>query len=89
MVFFKDFWIVIKNDFLDDFREFYWNGNIEKSMILNCIILVGRRIDRFNVRSFRFIILVISVYKIIVEVFLGRLGRCFLLRDDRLWMFFL
>ena len=69
--FFQHCWSVLKEDILAVFREFHLQCSFEKS--LTFLTLIPKKADAIEVKDFRPISLVGSVYKIIAKVLANRL----------------
>ena len=64
MAFFHHCWRVVERDVLVVFEEFYQHCKFEKSLNATFIALIPRKNDASNIRDFRPISLVGSLYKI-------------------------
>ena len=63
----------MEKDILAVFEEFYQHCKFEKSLNATFIALIPKKNDASNIRDFRPISLVGSVYKILVKVLANRL----------------
>ena len=68
MAFYHYCWGVVERDVLAVFEEFYQHSKFEKSLNAIFLALVPKKNGAFNIRDFRPISLVGSVYKILVKV---------------------
>ena len=68
LTFFHACWHVIKNDLLAVFEEFYTTGSIERSLNFTFFTLIPKKSNATEVRDFRPISLLGSVYKILAKV---------------------
>ena len=75
MAFFHHCWQVVEKDVLAFFEEFNQYGNFEKSQNATFIALISKKNDASNIRDFRPISLVGSVYKILAKVLANCLKR--------------
>ena len=73
LAFFHHCWGVVERDVLAVFEEFYQHSNFEKSLNATFIALIPRKNGASNIRDFRPISLVGSVYKILAKVLANRL----------------
>ena len=73
MAFYHHRWRVVEKDVLAIFEEFFQHCKFEKSFNATFIALIPKKIDASNVRDFRPISLVGSVYKILAKVLANRL----------------
>ncbi|KAL0010801.1 hypothetical protein SO802_005909 [Lithocarpus litseifolius] len=73
MAFFHHCWRVVERDVLAVFKEFYHHGKFEKSLNATFIALIPKKNDASNIRDFRPISLVGSLYKILSKVLANRL----------------
>ena len=64
MAFFHHCWRVVERDVLAVFEEFYQHCKFEKSLNVTFIALIPKKNDASNIRNFRPISLVGSLYKI-------------------------
>ena len=68
MAFFHRCWRVVERDVLAVFEEFYQHCKFEKSLNATFIALVPKKNDASNIRDFKPISLVGSLYKILAKV---------------------
>ena len=68
MAFYHHYWRVVKKDVLAVFEEFFQYCKFEKSLNATFIALIPKKNDASNIRDFRPISLVGSVYKILPKV---------------------
>ena len=68
MAFYHHCWGVVERDVLALFEEFYQHNKFEKSFNATFIALIPKKNDASNIRDFRPISLVGSVYKILAKV---------------------
>ena len=73
MAFFHHCWRVVERDVLAVFEEFYQHCKFEKSLNATFIALIPKKNDASNIRDFRPISLVGSLYKILAKVLANRL----------------
>ena len=73
MAFYHHCWRVVEKDVLAVFEEFFHHCKFEKSLNATFIALISKKNDASNLRDFRPISLVGSVYKILVKVLANRL----------------
>ena len=73
MAFFHHCWRVVEWDVLAVFEEFYQHNKFEKSLNATFIALILKKNDASNIRDFRPISLVGSLYKILAKVLANRL----------------
>ena len=73
MAFFHHCWRVVERDVLAVFEEFYPHNKFEKSLNATFIALIPKKNDASNIRDFRPISLVGSLYKILSKVLANRL----------------
>ena len=73
MTFYHHCWRVVEKDVLAVFDEFFQHYKFEKSLNATFIALIPKKNDAFNIRDFRPISLVGSVYKILSKVLANRL----------------
>ena len=71
--FFHHCWGVVERDVLAVFEKFYLHSKFEKSLNATFIALVPKKNGASNIRDFRPISLVGSVYKILAKVLANRL----------------
>jgi hypothetical protein len=74
MLFFHACWQVIKSDLLAVFAEFYAIGSFERSLNATFLTLILKKANAVEVRDFRPISLLGSVYKIVAKVLANRLS---------------
>ena len=73
MAFYHHCWRVVEKDDLAVFEEFFHHCKFEKSLNATFIALISKKNDASNLRDFRPISLVGSVYKILAKVLANRL----------------
>ena len=73
MAFYHHYWRVVKSDVLAVFEEFYQFSKFEKSLNATFLALIPKKNSASNIRDFRPISLVESVYKILAKVLANRL----------------
>ena len=73
MAFYHHCWGVVERDILAVFEVFYQHNKFEKSLNATFITLIPKKNGAFNIRDFRPISLVGSVYKILAKVLANRL----------------
>ena len=73
LAFYHHCWEVVKRDVLAVFEEFYQHSKFEKSLNATFIALIPKKNGASNIRDFRPISLVGSVYKILAKVLANRL----------------
>ena len=73
MAFFHCCWRVVERDVLAVIEEFYQYNKFEKSLNATFIALILKKNDASNIRDFRPISLLGSVYKILTKVLSNRL----------------
>ena len=73
MAFFHHCQSVVERDVLAVFKEFYQHCKFEKSLNATFIALIPKKNDAYNIRNFRSISLVGSLYKILAKVLANRL----------------
>ena len=73
LAFFHHCWGVVERNVLAMFEEFYLHSKFEKSLNATFLALVPKKNDASNIRDFRPISLVGSVYKILAKVLANRL----------------
>ena len=73
MAFYQHCWRVVEKDVLVVFVEFFHHCMFEKSLNVTFIVLIPKTNDASNIRDFRPIRLVGSVYKILAKVLTNRL----------------
>ena len=72
MAFYHHCWGVVERDVLTIFEEFYQHSKFEKSLNVTFIALIPKKNGASNIRDFRPINLVGSVYKILAKVLANR-----------------
>ena len=75
IAFYDHCWRVEESDVLTVFEEFYQHGKFEKSLNAIFITLIPKKNGASNIRDFRPISLVGSVYKILAKVLVNRLKK--------------
>ena len=75
MTFFHHCWRVVESDVLAVFEEFYHHSKFEKSLNATFIALIPKKNDASNIRDFRPISLVGSLYMILSKVLANRLKQ--------------
>ena len=73
--FFHHYWRVVERDVLAMFEEFYHHSKFEKSLNATFIALISKKNDASNIRDFRPISLVGSLYKLLSKVLTNRLKQ--------------
>ena len=73
MAFFHHCWRVVERNVLAVFEEFYQHNKFKKSLNATFIALILKKNDASNIRDFRPISLVESLYKILAKVLANRL----------------
>ena len=73
MAFYHHCWRVVESDVLAVFEEFYQHSKFEKSLNATFVALIPKKNGASNIRDFRPISLVGSVYKILAKVLANRL----------------
>ena len=73
IAFYHHCWRVLEKDVLAVFEEFFQSCKFKKSLNATFIALIPKRNDASNIRDFRPISLVGSVYKILAKVLANRL----------------
>lgn len=73
MAMFQECWEVIKKDLVEVFREFFENGVINSCTNASFICLIPKKDRSINIKDYRPISLVTSLYKIIAKVLSLRL----------------
>ena len=73
MAFYHHCWRVVEKDVLAVFEEFFQHCKFEKSLNVTFIALIPKQNDATNIRDFRPISLVGSMYKILSKVLANRL----------------
>ena len=77
MVFFQKCWQVVEDDIMAFFGEVFEFYKFEKSLNANFISLIPKKVNALNIRDFRPISLIGSVYKILAKVLANRLALVF------------
>jgi hypothetical protein len=75
MAFFQKCWHVIETDILRFFNEFFEKGTFAYSLNATFVTLIPKKQNAINIRDFRPISLIGSVYKILAKVLANRLRR--------------
>lgn len=75
MAFFQDCWEIVREDVMKVFHEFYERKKFEKSLNATFIALIPKRVGASELKEFRPISLVSSVYKIISKVLANRMSK--------------
>ena len=73
IAFYHHYWRVVEKDVLAIFEEFFQHCKFEKSLNASFIALIPKKNGAFDIRDFRPINLVGSVYKILAKVLANRL----------------
>ena len=73
MAFYHHYWGVVERDVLAMFEEFYQHNKFEKSLSATFIALIPKKNGASNIRDFKTISLVGSVYKILAKALANRL----------------
>jgi hypothetical protein len=73
MAFYLHCWRVVEADLLAVFADFHYQGELEKSLNASFIALISKKANASNIRDFRPISLVGSVYKLVSKVLVVRL----------------
>ena len=73
MAFYHHYWGVVERDVLAMFEEFYQHNKFEKSLNATFIALIPKKNGASNIRDFKTISLVGSVYKILAKALANRL----------------
>ena len=73
MAFFHHCWHVIQDDVMGFFEEFYEHGKFESSLNATFLALIPKKNDAMNIKDFRPISLIESVYKLLSKVLANRL----------------
>jgi hypothetical protein len=71
--FFQHCWSIVKDDMLAVFREFHSQCSFERSLNATFLTLIPKKSEAFEVKDFRPISLVGSVYKVLAKVLANRL----------------
>jgi hypothetical protein len=72
MTFYHACWHIIKDDLLAVFGELYSEGSIERSINATFLTLIPKKSNATEVRDYRPIALVSSIYKIVAKVLANR-----------------
>ena len=75
MAFFEACWDFLKLEIMEVLKNFHSQAVFEKSLNATSIALIPKKVDAINVRDFRPISLVGSIYKIISKLLANRLRR--------------
>ena len=75
MAFFKACWDFLKLEIIEVLANFHSQAVFEKSLNATFIALIPKKVDAVNVRDFRPISLVGSIYKVISKLLANRLRR--------------
>ena len=75
MTFFQQCWRVLENDVLGFFDEFFEKGTFAYSLNATFVTLIPKKPKAVDIRDFRPISLIGSVYKILAKVLVNRLRR--------------
>jgi hypothetical protein len=75
MAFFQKYWHVLEKDILGFFDEFYTKGMFACSLNITFVTLIPKKQKALNIRDFRPITLIGSVYKILAKVLANRLRK--------------
>ena len=73
MAFFQHCWQVLQDDIMDFFEEVYEQGQFEKSLNATFIALIPKKPNAMNIKDFRPISLIGSIYKLLAKVLANRL----------------
>ena len=73
MAFFQKCWVVIEEDVKGFFHEVHTYCKFERSLNASFIALIPKKQNAFNIRDFRLISLIESVYKLLAKVLANRL----------------
>ena len=73
MTFFQKCWSVLEKDVMDFFGEVHTHGKFEKSLNATFFSLIPKKVDASNIRDFRPISLIGSVYKLLSKVLANRM----------------
>ena len=71
--FFHKCWSVVEEDVMDFFDYFHWHSVFEQSMNASFLTLIPKKCNASNIKDFRPISLVRSVYKLLSKVLANRL----------------
>uniref|UniRef100_A0A2N9H9T4 Reverse transcriptase domain-containing protein n=1 Tax=Fagus sylvatica TaxID=28930 RepID=A0A2N9H9T4_FAGSY len=72
MAFFQKCWSVVEGDILDFFEEVYTHCKFEKSLNTSFITLIPKKVNALNIRDYRPINLIGSMYKLLSKVLANR-----------------
>ena len=75
MAFFQCFWADVKEEIVDFIEEFYSRGKLLKSLGASFLSLVPKRKGELEIKHYRPISLIGSIYKILAKVLAGRIKR--------------
>jgi hypothetical protein len=75
MAFFQKCWHVLERDIMGFFDEFYAEGTFAGSLNATFVTLIPKKQNALNIRDFRPISLIGSVYKILAKVLANRLRK--------------
>ena len=73
MAFFQKCWSVVENDVMAFFDHFHRSSKFERSLNASFLALIPKKNNALNIRDFRPISLVSSVYKLLSKVLANRL----------------
>uniref|UniRef100_A0A2N9IRA3 Reverse transcriptase domain-containing protein n=1 Tax=Fagus sylvatica TaxID=28930 RepID=A0A2N9IRA3_FAGSY len=73
MAFFQKCWSVLEKDVMDFFGEVHTYCKFEKSLNTTFLSLIPKKVDAINIRDFRPISLIGSIYKLLSKVLANRL----------------
>ena len=73
MAFFQKCWTVLEKDVMDFFGEVHAYCKFEKSLNTTFLSLIPKKVDATNIRDFRPISLIGSIYKLLAKVLANRL----------------
>ncbi len=72
MAFFQKCWRVVEKDIMDFFEEVYVHCQFKRSLNASFITLIPKKVNASNIRDFRPISLIGSVYKLLAKVLANR-----------------
>ena len=72
MTFFQKCWRVVEKDIMDFFEEVYVQCQFERSLNASFITLIPKKVNASNIRDFRPISLIGSMYKLLAKVLANR-----------------
>ncbi|XP_075645160.1 uncharacterized protein LOC142616177 [Castanea sativa] len=75
MAFFQKCWSVVERDVMDFFEDFYSHSSFERSLNALFLTLIPKKCSAVNIKDFRPISLVGSVYKLLSKVLANRMRR--------------